>query len=225
MLVSLLVPTGSYVIRREDILLLLVQYSSIRFLKLDFGILLFLIFVCWWLGLITTDLLPDLMSGGQTNHQNNQLTKSSTLRLAPVKPSHPKMMVFLPIPPCTRHAQKTWRKWEKRLTINSLLVYLFWACQALKASWKKADQHGGKYAKISVDDDITEAKSKKLNKKKESHGGSESAAAAGKMTENVDFSQKPGQSFNKMEKKRQRKDTQSNASKKKLKAWGCKFCF
>jgi len=74
---------------------------------------------------------------------------------------------------------------------------------------KKADQHGGKYAKISVDDDNMKAKSKKLKK---------SAAAAGKMTENVDSSQKLNQPFNKMEKKRQRKDTQSNASKKKLKA-------
>lgn len=73
---------------------------------------------------------------------------------------------------------------------------------------KKADQHGGKYAKISVDDNM-KAKSKKLKK---------SVATAGKMTENVDSSQKLNQPFNKMEKKRQRKDTQSNASKKKLKA-------
>lgn len=75
----------------------------------------------------------------------------------------------------------------------------FLSMSGINSKPKRADQHGGKYAKISVDDDIRKAKSMKFNKKKRSHGGSESAAAA-------------DQSFNKMEKKRKRKDSQySNA--------------
>lgn len=53
----------------------------------------------------------------------------------------------------------------------------FLSMSGSKRKPKKADQRSGKYPKNSVDDDITKAKKKKLDKKK-GHGGSENAGAA-----------------------------------------------
>ncbi|KAK9281800.1 hypothetical protein L1049_004706 [Liquidambar formosana] len=74
-----------------------------------------------------------------------------------------------------------------------------------------------KFAKLAVDD-VLKRKSKKL-KKENNIGGNENTAIAGKTTENVVDNQKSSQSFNKIAKKRHRKQKQgpSKPFKKKLK--------
>uniref|UniRef100_A0A5B7CDB2 Uncharacterized protein n=1 Tax=Davidia involucrata TaxID=16924 RepID=A0A5B7CDB2_DAVIN len=80
---------------------------------------------------------------------------------------------------------------------------------------ERAEQHGEKFTRNAVDDDVLKSKNKKHKKK---NGATENAAARSKTADDDVYHQKAAQSVDKKEKKRRRKDGLSESSLKKLKA-------
>lgn len=118
---------------------------------------------------------PDQWRSKQTSKQSTYKEFYTTFGSSEAKSS--KNDGFLVDTPKNSSHPKDLKEMRKEIDHHLSSSVPFLSMSGSKRKPKKADQRSGKYPKNSVDDDITKAKKKKLDKKK-GHGGSENAGAA-----------------------------------------------
>ncbi|XP_050285105.1 pumilio homolog 23 isoform X2 [Quercus robur] len=118
---------------------------------------------------------PDQWRSKQTSKQSTYKEFYTTFGSSEAKSS--KHDGFLVDTPKNSSHPKDLKEMRKEIDHHLSSGVPFLSMSGSKRKPKKTDQRSGKYPKNSVDDDITKAKKKKLDKKK-GHGGSENAGAA-----------------------------------------------